>query len=103
METFDESKAISLINSALRNKGRKEYDEDQLINIIDMIWDYYEENGLLDIDDDFEADDDEDIQSELVDYIIRMLKKDKLSEVDPEDVPVIVSAEIDYEDSLLEL
>ena len=65
-----------------------------------MIWDYYEENGLLDLDlaDD---DEDEDIEADLVDYINRMLKKDKDAKVDPADVPLMVKAEIDYEDSII--
>ena len=25
------------------------YDDDEILNIIDMIWDYYEDNGLLEI------------------------------------------------------
>lgn len=102
MDIYDESEAVKAINEALKNAGHKVYDEDELLNVIDMIWDYYEENGLLDIDDDFEADDDEDIQTELVDYIGRMLRKDKLSTVKPEDIPLIVAAEISYEDSLID-
>lgn len=102
MESFDENKAIKAINKALADANRKTYDEDELINIIDMIWDYYEENGMLDIDDDFEADDDEDVAAELVDYISRMLRKDKGANINFEDLPIIVQAELDYEDSLLE-
>lgn len=102
MESFDENKAIAAINRALSESGRNPYDEDQLINVVDMIWDYYEENGMLDVDDDFEADDDEDVAAELVDYITRMLRKDKGATIDVADLPIIVQAELDYEDSLLD-
>lgn len=99
---YDENDAVKAINAALQAKGLQVYPEDELLNVIDMIWDYYDENGLLDIDDDFEADEDEDIQSELVDYIMRMLKKDKGSAIRLADVPDIVCAELEYEDSLLD-
>lgn len=101
MDIYDENKAVEYINNALREKGLSVYQEDEILNVIDMIWDYYEENGLLEIDDDFEADDDEDILAELCDYITRMLKKDHHAQIKAEDIPVIVEAEIEYEDSVL--
>ncbi len=101
MDIYDENKAVEHINNTLKGKGLSTYPEDEILNVIDMIWDYYEENGLLEIDDDFEADDDEDISGELCDYIRRMLKKDPHAVIKVEDVPVIVDAELEYEDSVL--
>lgn len=101
MDLYDENKAVEIINKSLAEKGRDTYHEDEVLNVIDMIWDYYEENGLLEIDDNFEADEDEDISSELCDYVARMLKKDKHAKIKAEDIPVIVEAELAYEDSVL--
>ena len=101
MDLFDENKAVEYINNALIESGKSAYPEDEILNVIDMIWDYYEENGLLEIDANFEADEDEDISSELCDYIARMLKKDRQALIKSEDISTIVDAEIEYEDSLL--
>ncbi len=97
---FDESKAIEFINRRLSEQGRTPYDDDEVLNVIDMIWDYYEENGLLDVESDPEEDPD-DVESEVVDYVVRMLRKDKNANVAPEDVPLMVSAEMEYEDSII--
>mgnify|MGYP001662661992 FL=1 len=97
---FDENKAVEWINKALVEAGRKPYDEDQVLNVVDMIWDFYEENGLLDIDADADEPD-EDIEPDLIDYVTRMLRKDSGATVDAADVPLMVKAEIDYEDSVL--
>lgn len=97
---FDENKAVEWINKALVEAGRKAYDEDQVLNVVDMIWDFYEENGLLDIDADADEPD-EDIEPDLIDYVTRMLRKDSGATVDAADVPLMVKAEIDYEDSVL--
>lgn len=97
---FDENKAVEWINKALVEAGRKPYDEDQVLNVVDMIWDFYEENGLLDIDADADEPD-EDIEPDLIDYVTRMLRKDSGATVDTADVPLMVKAEIDYEDSVL--
>lgn len=95
---FDESKAITYINDALAAAGRTRYPDDEVLNVIDMIWDYYEENGLLDPE--LEDEEDEDIEPGLIDYVNRMLAKDRASVINPDDVPAIIKAEIDYEDSL---
>jgi hypothetical protein len=96
---FDELKAVELINKRLQEQGRKPYDEDQVLNVIDMIWDYYEENGLLEIESD--PEDGDDVESEVVDYVVRMLKKDKQAVVAADDVPLMVHAEMEYEDSVI--
>ena len=97
---FDELRAVAFINDRLREAGRKPYPEDEVLNVIDMIWDFYEENGLLDVD---AADDDtdDDIEPDMIDYVTRMLRKDKGASIAPEDVPLMVRAQVDYEDSVL--
>jgi len=97
---FDELKAVEFINRSLKEAGRDTYADDEVINVIDMIWDYYEENGLLDIEADPDEDPD-DVESDVVDYVVRMLKKDKDAAVSPDDVPLMVRAEMDYEDSII--
>lgn len=100
MKEFDENEVIRLIRERLPEQSAKTYSDDDLLNIVDMIWDYYEMNGLLDIDSSDDDDEAEDIVSDLVDYAKRMLKKDKACKVKPEDVKCIVLAELAYEDFL---
>lgn len=97
---FDEQKAVEHINRRLTEAGRTAYPEDEVLNVVDMIWDFYEENGLLDVD---AADDDidEDIEPDMIDYVTRMLRKDKSAVIDAADVPLMVRAEVEYEDSVL--
>ena len=99
---YDENIAITQIRKVLSDKSNTIYDDDEILNVIDMIWDFYDENGMLDIDLEDGEDDSEAIYSELCDYVVRMLKKDKEAKILPEDVPAIVKAEVDYELSLEE-
>lgn len=98
MEEFDENKVVEAINNALTSAGRSPYPDDEILNIVDMIWDYYEENGLLEPD--WDDDEDEVTTDEIIGYVTRMLKKDKGANVSIEDLPIIIEAEIDYEESL---
>lgn len=99
---YDENIAIKQIRKVLSDKSNTIYDDDEILNVIEMIWDFYDENGMLDIDLEDGEDDSEAIYSELCDYVVRMLKKDKEAKILPEDVPAIVKAEVDYELSLEE-
>lgn len=100
---FDENKAVQLINKALSDEGRTPYPEDEILNIIDMIWDFYEENGLLDIDPGDNDEDDIPSFEEILDYVTRMLRKDHDAKIDANDIPIIINAELDYEESLDEM
>lgn len=98
---FDENKCTDFINDRLRALGRNTYDSDELLNIVDMVYDYYDSRGLLDIDDD--TDDELErpaLDADIAVYVRTMLKRDKRSEVRSEDVDAIVAAELDYEESL---
>lgn len=77
------------------------YDDDEILNIIDMIWDYYEDNGLLEIptNDNDDNTDSPDIQH-LTEYVNKMLAKDKLAVVDKKHVPYIIEGELAYEKSI---
>lgn len=99
MSTFEEDAAIKAIRQALPESKADTYTDDQILNIIDMIWDFYEENGLLEIDDDEEIEETA-LFDDLIRYTRKMLQKDKQSGIAPEDVEIIVRAEIDYENSL---
>lgn len=100
MKEYEEKEVIDLIRKELPDSTRTEYSDDDLLNIVDMIWDYYEINGLLDVDAGIDEEEDIDIVSELIDYAKRMLKKDKACRVRPEHLESIIRAELAYEDIL---
>ena len=46
-------------------------------------------------------EDPDDIESDVIDYVSRMLRKDRNAKVQQEDVPLMVKAEMEYEDSII--
>lgn len=100
---YNEQKAIEHILSRLPQEKASLYTDDEILNVIDIIWDYYEESGLLDpataLDEDDEAEQKE--MEALVTHVRKMLSKDKGSNIDPADVEAIISAEIEYENSIV--
>ncbi|MDE7397069.1 MAG: hypothetical protein K2M98_05015 [Muribaculum sp.] len=95
---FDEQQAVKFIKNYMPADIAQLYSGDEILNIIDMIWDFYEDNGLLEIQSD---DDDTTLDKEkLLDYVNKMLKKDKLAVVDKDHVKYIVDGELAYERSI---
>lgn len=90
---YDENDAIEFIVK----KIGIEIEEDEILNIIDIIWDYYEDNGMLDIS--MDNDDESDI-STLIAHVVKIVSKDKSSNLEKDVIAQIVEAELAYEESL---
>lgn len=99
MKDYDEQAAIDFIRTKLPANSREEYDDDEILNVIDIIWDYYEENGFLDLDLDDDGPD-ELSEDDLLAYVKKLIAKDPESPLSVHDVEMIVKAELDYEDSI---
>lgn len=95
MKEYDEDEAIAMMGKAL---GADAPSEEDIYQVLDLIFDYYDENGELDIDAD--ADEDTDID-EMVSYIARYLKGKSSAVLSPAQIKALVLAEIAYEDNLL--
>lgn len=99
MQEFDEKKAVAAMKAELSPEAAARISNDELLNVIDIIWDWYEDSGLLDINAD--AADDEGVNvPALVAHVRKTLAKDKLSPVAPDEVEPLVLAELRYEASL---
>ncbi|MBO4995518.1 MAG: hypothetical protein J6C78_06075 [Muribaculaceae bacterium] len=96
---YDENKAIEYMRRSLPDDVAKSYDDDEYLNVIDLIWDFYEENGLLDIDGDEDIEEDA-LLDDLIEYAKRMIKKDKSAVMRLEHIEPIIKAEIEYESTL---
>lgn len=91
---YNEKDAISFISSKLPY----EIDETTILYIIDLIWDYYEKTGTLEISFDI---DEEDIDiDELIKYVTTEVNKSSIELADENIIKDIVVAEIAYEETL---
>lgn len=98
IQEYDEDVAIKYVLEHLPKETAAKYDEDDILSVIDSIFDFYEEKGFFDVDA-AEGDDAFD-EKELCDFIIKALKKDKYNRIDFQDVGNIVRLEMEYEDSI---
>lgn len=96
MKEFDENEAVAAMASVLPEDKR---DSDAVIEVLDLIFDYYDENGDLEIDVDDDAD--EDI-ADMAAYVGKCLSKNPPAvHFTADDITAMIRAELEYEDSLL--
>lgn len=96
---FDEDDAVKFIREELPQEVSQKYDDDEILCIIDIIWDYYEKKGLLSLN--LEETEEEVLDvDDLTKFVKKEIKNDQDLLMDPKDVELIVKAELDYEESL---
>lgn len=96
---FDEDHAIAFIRKEIGESISKQYSDDEILYIVDIIWDYYEKNGYLSLDADITDEELLDIDK-LTAYVKKEAANDKELFMDPKDIEKIVKAELLYEESL---
>lgn len=99
MKTYEENDAIKYILSNLPSDVAEKYSDDDILLVIDIIFEFYENKGYFDLNDIDESDDEFD-ESELFEFVKKSLKKDKDNPIDLDDVENIVHLELEYEDSI---
>ena len=96
---YDDEEAIRFIQNYLPQELKGKFKNDDILYILDLIYEYYETNGLLEEDgnDEKEVEIDED---EVIEYVIKNVKRDHIGDFEPEEITFIVQGEMAYCESL---
>lgn len=93
---YDEENAVKFILDFLPEEAKKTIDENKIVYVLDVIYDFYEENGLIEEDSAEDASIDEELMFE---YIQKCAKKDKV-DLNEEEISLILDGEFEYGRSL---
>lgn len=96
---YDEDRAIEFIRNFVGETVSEQYSDDEILYVIDVIWDYYERKGFTSLS--TKATENEELDEEdLVAYVKKELAQDNEILMDPDDLSKIIKGELDYEESL---
>lgn len=96
---YDEDQAIAYIRKAVGEEVSNQYSDDELLLVIDTIWDYYERKGLTSLS--RKLTDEEVLdEADLTKFVSKEIKSDGQFLMDPADLGKIIEAELDYEESI---
>ncbi|MDE6338873.1 MAG: hypothetical protein K2K97_03680 [Muribaculaceae bacterium] len=96
---YDEDDAIKFIRETLPQEVSEKYTDDEILYVIDIIWDWYERNGYLKIDAGVTDEEELDVEK-LTAFVAKEIKKDGEVLMDPQDIDLIVRGELQYEESI---
>lgn len=96
---YDEDDAVKYIQNYLPQELKGKFSNDEINYIIDVIYDFYEDKGLMNMDaqDDQIVDIDED---EMIEFVMKNTKKDKIKNFSSEEITFIIQGELAYCESL---
>lgn len=96
---YDEDDAVKFIQNYLPQELKGKFSDDEINYIIDIIYEFYEDKGLLNESsyDDEIIDIDED---ELTEFVLKNTKKDKLKEFSADEITFIIQGELAYCESI---
>ena len=83
---YDEDDSVKFIQNYLPQELKGKFSNDDINYIVDLIYDFYESNGMLDDDGDDEIEIDEE---EVVNYVIKNAQKDGVGKFEPEEITFI--------------
>jgi len=98
---YDDNESVKFIKNHIPESVRDKYNDDDIVYIVDLIYDYYDSKGFM--DDNFNESEDDSIdfdEYELVAYVIKNASSDGQGDYTAEDVAIIVQAELDYCESI---
>lgn len=96
---YDDDEAVKFIQNYLPQEMKEKFSDDDINYIIDIMYDFYDEKGYLnpDISDEEVIELDED---ELIKYVIKNTKKDKIANFTEDEVTFIIQGELQYCESI---
>jgi hypothetical protein len=93
---YDEDAAVAFIINGLPDEAKERIDDDKIEYILDVVYEYYDEKGLIDEDSTEEASIDEE---DMLNFIMKCCKKDKMN-LTEDDIQLIMDGEYEYGKSL---
>jgi len=99
---FDDCQAIEFIKNHLPDEQKTQIDENAIQYVLDLVCEYYEENGLMDDYDEemSEVEEFEIAEDDMFNYISALVKKDEIFEMSDEQLQLILDGEFAYGKSI---
>lgn len=97
---YDEDDAVKYIQNYLPQEIKGKYTNDEINYIIDIVYEFYDEKGFMDentTDENLMVNIDED---EIIAYVLKNTKKDKINDFQTEDIAFIIQGELAYCESI---
>lgn len=99
---YDEEEAVKFILGHLPQEFKGKFSGDEVNYIIDIVYEYYESKGIISENSENENEDKivEIDEEDLMNYVMKAVKKDKIKHFTENEIASIIQGELDYCESL---
>lgn len=98
-EAEDDARTVEFIRNYLPQDLQEKFTDEELYYFIDVIAEYYSQDGILDGETDDEGYMDIDLE-DVAEYVVKKAKEEKFGDYSAEDVYFVVEGELEYVESL---
>ncbi|KGN73847.1 hypothetical protein HR11_05865 [Porphyromonas macacae] len=100
MIPYDDAAAVAYVRNYISQDLKEKFDEDQILYLIDLIYDYYESRGLLELANESDEEFVEIDEDELLSYVLKNAQKDGMGKYEEDDIRQVVLGEMAYCESI---
>lgn len=93
---YDDDEAVKFILKLVPKEFKSKINDDAVNYVLDVVYEFYEENGLIDENSTEEASIDEE---EMLKYVMKAVKKDKMNLIEDE-IQLVLDGEYEYGKSI---
>ncbi len=93
---YDDDEAVKFILKMVPEEFKSKINDDAVNYVLDVVYEFYEENGLIDENSTEEASIDEE---EMLKYVMKAVKKDKMNLTEDE-IQLVLDGEYEYGKSI---
>ncbi|MDR1406445.1 MAG: hypothetical protein LBJ23_00175 [Tannerella sp.] len=93
----DDDDAVRFIRNCLPQEMKEKFDDDDILYVIDLIYDFYDSSGFLSLDDEASVEINEE---QLIRYVVKNARQDGIKHFETDEITFIVQGELDYCDSI---
>lgn len=93
---YDDDEAVKFILNLVPKELKSKINDDAINYVLDVVYEFYDENGLIDENSTEEASIDEE---EMLKYVMKAVKKDKMNLTEDE-IQLVLDGEYDYGKSI---
>ncbi|MDR3261514.1 MAG: hypothetical protein LBT78_06730 [Tannerella sp.] len=94
---YDDDEAVKFIRNYLPQELKEKFSDDDVMYIVDLVYEFYESKGYLSGADDTEVEIDED---ELIQYVVKNAARDDVGKFTSDEITWVVQGELAYCDSI---
>ncbi|MCD7933359.1 MAG: hypothetical protein LUH15_19500 [Tannerellaceae bacterium] len=88
---YDDDEAVKFIRNYLPQELKEKFNDDDIIYIVDLIHEFFENKGFFDASEDLEFDEDE-----MLGLVVKNAPKDEIGKFDPEEIRFVIQGELEY-------